>query len=58
MLNQLPAQCYANVAPKSDALIHEIGKVLRGSAKVLVNFHHKGLNRDFKWDLMRAGHFI
>ncbi|MEX0303747.1 MAG: aminotransferase class III-fold pyridoxal phosphate-dependent enzyme [Leisingera sp.] len=55
LLNQLPGRCYAKAEPKSDALIHEIGQVLGGSAKALVDFKHQGLERDFKWDLMRAG---
>ncbi|UWQ24758.1 aminotransferase class III-fold pyridoxal phosphate-dependent enzyme [Leisingera aquaemixtae] len=55
LLNQLPGRCYAKAAPKSDALIHEIGEVLGGSAKALSDFRHEGLERDFKWDLMRAG---
>ncbi|UWQ41394.1 aminotransferase class III-fold pyridoxal phosphate-dependent enzyme [Leisingera aquaemixtae] len=55
LLNQLPGRCYAKAEPKSDALIHEIGEVLGGSAKALADFRHEGLERDFKWDLMRAG---
>ena len=55
LLNQLPGRCYAKAEPKSDALIHEIGQVLGGSAKALADFRHEGLERDFKWDLMRAG---
>ncbi|KIC20575.1 aminotransferase class III-fold pyridoxal phosphate-dependent enzyme [Leisingera sp. ANG-Vp] len=55
LLNQLPGRCYAKAEPKSDALIREIGQVLGGSAKALADFQHKGLERDFKWDLMRAG---
>lgn len=55
LLNQLPGRCYAKAEPKSDALIHEIGQVLGGSAKALADFQHEGLERDFKWDLMRAG---
>ncbi|UWQ32766.1 aminotransferase class III-fold pyridoxal phosphate-dependent enzyme [Leisingera sp. M527] len=55
LLNQLPGRCYAKAEPKSDALIHEIGQVLGGSAKALADFRHDGLERDFKWDLMRAG---
>jgi 4-aminobutyrate aminotransferase-like enzyme/Ser/Thr protein kinase RdoA (MazF antagonist) len=55
LLNQLPGQCYSNVEPKSDALIHEIGQVLGGSAKALADFNHEGLDRDFKWNMMRAG---
>ena len=54
LLNQLPGQCYAHVKPKNDALIHEIGQVLGGSAAALADFQHDGLVRDFKWDLMRA----
>ncbi|AHD02596.1 aminotransferase class III-fold pyridoxal phosphate-dependent enzyme [Leisingera methylohalidivorans] len=55
LLNRLPGRCYAKAEPKSDALIHEIGQVLGGSAKALADFKHEGLERDFKWDLMRAG---
>ncbi len=55
LLNQLPGKCYANIKPKSNALIHEIGQVLGGSAQALADFKHEGLDRDFKWDLMRAG---
>jgi 4-aminobutyrate aminotransferase-like enzyme/Ser/Thr protein kinase RdoA (MazF antagonist) len=54
LLAQLPGRCYAHVEPKSDALIHEVGQVLGGSARALADFHHDGLDRDFKWDLMRA----
>ncbi|WP_291728354.1 aminotransferase class III-fold pyridoxal phosphate-dependent enzyme [Leisingera sp. F5] len=55
LLNQLPGRCYAKAEPKCDALIHEIGKVLGGSGKALADFRHEGLERDFKWDLTRAG---
>ncbi|UWQ49609.1 aminotransferase class III-fold pyridoxal phosphate-dependent enzyme [Leisingera caerulea] len=55
LLNQLPGRCYAKAEPKSDALIHEVGQVLGGSAKALADFRHAGLERNFKWDLMRAG---
>ncbi|MGJ8616052.1 MAG: aminotransferase class III-fold pyridoxal phosphate-dependent enzyme, partial [Sulfitobacter sp.] len=55
VLNQLPGKCYAKVAPKSEALIHEVGSVLAGFAKSLADFRHDGLERDFKWDLTRAG---
>lgn len=55
VLSQLPGQCFAHVAPKSDALIHEVGQVLGGAALALADFQHDGLERDFKWDLMRAG---
>ncbi|SCM66512.1 aminotransferase class III-fold pyridoxal phosphate-dependent enzyme [Donghicola eburneus] len=55
VLRQLPGRCYAHVAPKSRALIHQIGQVLGGTALALADFEHAGLVRDFKWDLMRAG---
>ncbi|MEW2912124.1 aminotransferase class III-fold pyridoxal phosphate-dependent enzyme [Leisingera sp. JC11] len=55
LLSQLPGRCYAKSEPKSNALIFEIGQVLGGSAKSLADFRHEGLERDFKWDLMRAG---
>ncbi|WP_299030859.1 aminotransferase class III-fold pyridoxal phosphate-dependent enzyme [uncultured Sulfitobacter sp.] len=54
LLGQLPGQCYAHAAPKTDVLIHEIGQVLGGTALALADFSHAGLKRDFKWDLMRA----
>ncbi|WP_458792286.1 aminotransferase class III-fold pyridoxal phosphate-dependent enzyme [Yoonia sp. MH D7] len=54
LLERLPGQCYAKVYPKSVALIHEIGTVLGGSAAALADFKHPGLDRDFKWDLIRA----
>ncbi|MGB0799569.1 MAG: peptidase M23, partial [Planktomarina sp.] len=54
LMNLLPGQCYADVAPQSDALIHQIGQVLGGSAVALADFDHDGLDRDFKWNLMMA----
>ncbi|KPD14403.1 aminotransferase class III-fold pyridoxal phosphate-dependent enzyme [Phaeobacter sp. 11ANDIMAR09] len=55
MLECLPGQCYAKSAPKTLNLIHEVGAVLGGAGKALVDFQHPGLARDFKWDLMQAG---
>ncbi|WP_424977193.1 aminotransferase class III-fold pyridoxal phosphate-dependent enzyme [Leisingera sp. S232] len=55
LLNQLPGRCYAKAEPKTDALIHEIGQVLGNAARALADFHHQGLERDFKWNLMQAG---
>ncbi|NSY37436.1 aminotransferase class III-fold pyridoxal phosphate-dependent enzyme [Leisingera sp. ANG59] len=55
LLSQLPGRCYAKSEPKSDSLIHEIGRVLGGVSNALADFSHEGLERDFKWDLMRAG---
>jgi len=50
----LAGRCYANVQPKSTALIHEVGEVLGGAAAALADFAHPALDRDFKWNLMRA----
>jgi 4-aminobutyrate aminotransferase-like enzyme/Ser/Thr protein kinase RdoA (MazF antagonist) len=55
VLQRLPGRCYAQVAPKSDALIREIGVVLGKTGKALAGFSHSGLQREFKWDLMQAG---
>ncbi|MEM6985778.1 MAG: phosphotransferase, partial [Pseudomonadota bacterium] len=54
LLNRLPGRCYADVAPKHDGLIHDLGQVLGGSAKALADFKHSGLTREFKWDLTQA----
>ncbi|MGE4609789.1 MAG: aminotransferase class III-fold pyridoxal phosphate-dependent enzyme [Paracoccaceae bacterium] len=54
VLNQLPGHCYAKAEPKGNILIHEVGKVLGGTAKALASFQHEGLERDFKWNLMHA----
>lgn len=55
VLDQLPGQCLAGVEPKSEALIHEVGGVLAGFARSLADFRHDSLERDFKWNLTRAG---
>ena len=55
VLNRLPGRCYAIAEPKSDALIHDVGKVLGGFAKAIADFQHDGLDRAFKWNLMQAG---
>jgi 4-aminobutyrate aminotransferase-like enzyme/Ser/Thr protein kinase RdoA (MazF antagonist) len=54
VLTALPGRCYATVAPKSLALIREIGAALGGCARALAGFDHPGLDRAFKWDLTRA----
>ncbi|MDE4134367.1 aminotransferase class III-fold pyridoxal phosphate-dependent enzyme [Phaeobacter sp. QD34_3] len=55
VINELPGRCYAKAAPKSAALIHEVGEVLGRTDKALADFQHSGLERDFKWNLMQAG---
>ena len=54
LLERLPGKCYAVSAPKTDALISEIGATLGGVSKALQSFEHPQADRDFKWDLMRA----
>ena len=55
VIENLPGQCYAKVAPKSEKLIQELGQVLGRMDHALSAFKHSNLDRDFKWDLMRAG---
>ncbi|WP_170378060.1 aminotransferase class III-fold pyridoxal phosphate-dependent enzyme [Ruegeria atlantica] len=56
LLECLPGQCYAKAAPKSEALILKLGRVLGATDKALERFTHDGLHRaDFKWDLTQAG---
>lgn len=57
VIEELPGKCYALSAPKSAALIYEVGQVLGRAAKALKDFQHPQLDRDFKWNLMQAGWF-
>lgn len=54
VIERLPGKCYALSAPKSDALIHELGQILGRTTLALESFAHPNLTREFKWDLMRA----
>ncbi len=54
LIERLPGRCYAKVMPKSAALIGQVGQVLGQTARALADFNHPELDRDFKWDLMRA----
>ncbi|WP_420004893.1 aminotransferase class III-fold pyridoxal phosphate-dependent enzyme [Arenibacterium sp. LLYu02] len=54
LIARLPGRCYAHAAPKTEALIAEVGAVLGRSTRALAGFDHPQLARDFKWDLMRA----
>ena len=54
VLEKLPGRCYATIAPKSLALIEDLGVVLGGCAKAFADFDHPGLDRPFKWNLMQA----
>jgi 4-aminobutyrate aminotransferase-like enzyme/Ser/Thr protein kinase RdoA (MazF antagonist) len=54
VLTRLPGRCYATVAPKSGALIEDLGATLAGCTQALSGFEHPGLDRDFKWNLMQA----
>ncbi|WP_174232025.1 aminotransferase class III-fold pyridoxal phosphate-dependent enzyme [Roseovarius sp. EL26] len=50
----LPGRCYAASEPKLPELIQNIGKNLGETDKVLEEFKHPELERDFKWNLMQA----
>ena len=56
LLECLPGECYARIAPKSEELILKLGRVLGATDRALERFSHCGLQRaGFKWDLMQAG---
>ncbi|MFY0620864.1 MAG: aminotransferase class III-fold pyridoxal phosphate-dependent enzyme [Pelagimonas sp.] len=55
VIERLAGKCYALTASKSDALIYQVGETLGATAKALADFQHPEMERDFKWDLMRAG---
>lgn len=57
LLERLPGRCYAKVAPKTDALIRDIGSALGRTGHALANFSHPALHREFKWNLT-AGSWI
>jgi len=50
----LPGICFADADPKSAALIYDLGGVLGHVNRSLRTFAHPGMERDFKWNLMRA----
>ncbi|MFC3614089.1 aminotransferase class III-fold pyridoxal phosphate-dependent enzyme [Lutimaribacter marinistellae] len=51
----LPGRCYAKSFPKNQNLIAKLGRVLGATDRALERFEHADLERDFKWDLTRAG---
>lgn len=55
LIGRLPGRCYAQVEPKTMPLIRQLGDVLGRTAHAMQDFSHPRLERDFKWDLMRAG---
>jgi len=61
LITRLPGRVYAQVTPKTGSLIGQVGVALGRTARALSDFSHPRLERDFKWDLMRAdwitGHF-
>ncbi|MDG1430531.1 MAG: aminotransferase class III-fold pyridoxal phosphate-dependent enzyme [Paracoccaceae bacterium] len=54
VIERLPGKCYARSAPKTDALIHEFGRILGRTNAALKTFNHPNLARDFKWNLTQA----
>jgi 4-aminobutyrate aminotransferase-like enzyme/Ser/Thr protein kinase RdoA (MazF antagonist) len=54
LLSRLPGRSYATAAPKTDALIHQLGQVLGASDLALATFRHTALERDFKWNLTQS----
>ena len=54
LLQRLPGRTFAQALPKTNDLIHDLGRVIGGSDLALMDFTHPALTRDFKWDLMQA----
>lgn len=54
VVQKLAGKCYAEAAPKTDALIHEFGQILGRTTAALASFDHPNLDRDFKWNLPQA----
>lgn len=54
VLERLPGRTFAHVLPKTEPLIHHLGRVMGASDLALADFAAPGLKRDFKWDLMQA----
>lgn len=54
LLQGLPGRTFAQALPKTDDLIHDLGRAIGGSDLALADFSHPALARDFKWDLMQA----
>ncbi|WP_166415634.1 aminotransferase class III-fold pyridoxal phosphate-dependent enzyme [Cochlodiniinecator piscidefendens] len=54
VLEKCPGKTYAHFAPKSNALIHDLGQQLGKMDAALCSFDHPSLERDFKWNLTQA----
>ncbi|MBD3664097.1 aminotransferase class III-fold pyridoxal phosphate-dependent enzyme [Sulfitobacter sp. TSTF-M16] len=57
LIARLPGRVYAQVTPKTVSLMRQLGVALGRTARAMADFSHARLERDFKWDLMRA-HWI
>jgi len=49
---KVAGKTYANFKPQSLSLIYHLGEVVGELDQAWLNFEHKALNRDFKWNLM------
>jgi len=54
VIEKLAGTCYAKAAPKTDALIRELGSVVGRVTTALRSFEHPELERDFKWNLVQT----
>ena len=54
LLTRLWGRSYARSAPKTPALIDDLGRAIGATDRVFATFHHPALERDFKWNLMQA----
>ena len=51
MLENLDGKTWAEFKPKTPLLIRKLGEIIGAMDNKLKEFHHSGLDRDFKWHL-------
>lgn len=54
LLTYLPGELFVHARPHSQGLIHDVGRVLGELTQALDGFEHPAMDREFKWDLLRA----
>jgi 4-aminobutyrate aminotransferase-like enzyme/Ser/Thr protein kinase RdoA (MazF antagonist) len=54
LLEKIDGKLYANFAPHTESLIHELGATIGAMDKAFSDFTHPSLQRDFKWNLCQG----
>lgn len=55
LLSHLPGRVMGEIRPRTPALLRQVGAALGRLDAALLDFQHPAVERDFKWDLRRAG---